>query len=171
MPNVLISPERASDIPMIHAVHAEAFETEAEARLVDQLRERADVFLSLVARFGDVVVGHILFTPVRLGDGGKAGLLGLAPMAVLPAFQRQGIGARLVEAGLAAARELGARGVVVLGDDRYYPRFGFRPAADFDLSNEFSAPARYFMALELAPEGLASASGQVRYHPVFSGPA
>lgn len=168
MTQIEISPERLSDIPMIHAVHAEAFETEAEARLVDRLRENADPFLSLVARFGDVVVGHILFTPVRLAERGKAGLLGLAPMAVLPAFQGQGVGGRLVEQGLAAARDLGARGVVVLGHADYYPRFGFRPASDFGLSNEFRAPAENFMAIELKPAGLDAASGPVRYHPAFS---
>lgn len=168
MTHVSIAPERPLDIPMIRALHTEAFETGAEARLVDRLREDADPFLSLVARFGDVVVGHILFTPARLANRGKAGLLGLAPMAVLPAFQRRGIGGQLVEQGLAGARELGARGVVVLGDNNYYPRFGFRPAAEFDLSNEFSAPARYFMALELVPDGLTDASGQVCYHRAFS---
>ncbi|RFF30699.1 GNAT family N-acetyltransferase [Wenzhouxiangella sediminis] len=171
MTKIEISTERASDIPMIHAVHSEAFETEAEARLVDRLRQSADPFLSLVARFGDVVVGHILFTPVHLADRGKAGLLGLAPMAVLPAFQGQGIGGQLIERGLAAARELGARGVVVLGHAAYYPRFGFRPASEFGLSNEFRAPAENFMALELVPDGLSAASGQVRYHAAFSGSA
>jgi putative acetyltransferase len=168
MTKIEISPEKRTDIPMIHAVHAEAFETEAEARLVDRLRDGADPFLSLVARFGDVVVGHILFTPVQLADRGKAGLLGLAPMAVLPAFQGQGIGGQLIEQGLAAARELGARGVVVLGHADYYPKFGFRPAADFGLTNEFRAPAENFMALELVPGGLSAASGQVRYHAAFS---
>jgi putative acetyltransferase len=168
MTQIEISPERPADIPMIHAVHAEAFETEAEARLVDRLRDQADPFLSLVARFGDVVVGHILFTPVRLAERGKAGLLGLAPMAVLPAFQGQGVGTRLVEEGLAAARDLGARGVVVLGHTDYYPRFGFRPASDFGLSNEFRAPAENFMAIELVEDGLASADGLVRYDRAFS---
>lgn len=168
MSNVVISTERPSDVPMIHAVHAEAFDTEAEARLVDRLRQRADPFLSLVAHLGDVVVGHVLFTPVQLADREKAGLLGLAPMAVLPAFQRQGVGGALVEQGLAAARELGARGVVVLGHHDYYPRFGFRPAAEFGLWNEFGAPAEYFMALELASGGLAEAAGLIRYDSAFS---
>ncbi|WP_376694932.1 GNAT family N-acetyltransferase [Wenzhouxiangella sp. EGI_FJ10305] len=168
MTDVVIARERASDIPMIHAVHAEAFETDAEARLVDRLREQAEPFLSLVARFGDVVVGHVLFTPARLAGKGKAGLLGLAPMAVLPAFQRRGIGGRLIEQGLSAARDLGARGVVVLGHADYYPKFGFQPAAEFDLSNEFGAPAENFMALELVPGGLAEVSGRVHYHPAFS---
>jgi putative acetyltransferase len=113
-------------------------------------------------------VGHILFTPVHLADRGKAGLLGLAPMAVLPAFQGQGIGGQLIEQGLAAARELGACGVIVLGHADYYPKFGFRPAADFGLTNEFRAPAENFMALELVPGGLSAASGQVRYHAAFS---
>jgi putative acetyltransferase len=168
MTQIEIAPERVSDIPMIHAVNLEAFGGEAEARLVDRLRGEIEPFLSLVARFGDVVVGHILFTPVQLAGRGKAGLLGLAPMAVLPAFQGQGIGGRLVEAGLAAARELGGRGVVVLGHADYYPKFGFRPAAEFGLSNEFRAPAANFMALELRPDGLQAASGEVRYHPAFS---
>lgn len=167
MTEVAVAAERAADVPMIHAVHAQAFGGDAEARLVDRLRERAEPFLSLVARSGDIVVGHILFTPVRPVDSGRAGLLGLAPMAVLPAFQRRGIGAKLVEAGLDAARELGARGVVVLGHADYYPRFGFRPAAEYGLSNDFGAPADNFMALELMPEGLGRASGTVRYHRVF----
>lgn len=168
MTQIEISPERPCDIPMIHAVHAEAFGTDAEARLVDRLRGQADPFLSLVARSGDVVVGHILLTPVRLADQGKAGLLGLGPMAVLPAFKRRGIGGQLIEQAVACARELGARGIVVLGHAGYYPRFGFRPAAEFGLANEFRAPAENFMALELVPGGLDKASGRVDYHPAFS---
>ena len=168
MTEVVVEAERGSDHGMIRAVHGEAFGGASEARLVDTLREQASPFVSLVARFGDVVVGHLLLTPVQLAARGKAGLLGLAPMAVLPAFQRSGIGGRLVDAGLERARALGARGVVVLGHADYYPRFGFRPAADFGLRNEFGAAAEHFMAIELLPGGLDAASGTVRYHPAFS---
>lgn len=168
MQNVVIAAEQAADIPMIHAVNAEAFETDAEAKLVDRLRGEASPFVSLVARVGDVVVGHILFTPVRLADRGKAGLLGLGPMSVLPAFQRQRIGQRLVESGLEACRDIGARAVVVIGHADYYPRFGFERASAHGLSNEFKAPEEAFMVLELEPGTLAGLSGLVHYHPAFS---
>ncbi|MGH8638095.1 MAG: GNAT family N-acetyltransferase, partial [Burkholderiales bacterium] len=95
--------------------------------------------------------------------------LGLGPMAVIPYLQRQGIGTRLVRAGLDECSRLGYRAVVVVGHPEFYPRFGFVPARTFGLRSEFDVPDEVFMAVELIPGALASAAGTVRYVPEFGG--
>jgi len=96
-------------------------------------------------------------------------LLGLAPMAVEPDSQKQGIGGRLVREGLALCRTAGADGVVVLGHAEYYPRFGFATAQRFGLRCEYDVPADAFMAIELHHRSLVGVSGLVRYHAAFAG--
>lgn len=93
--------------------------------------------------------------------------MGLAPMAVLPERQRQGVGTQLVREGLDACRRQGTDAAVVLGHPDYYPRFGFRPAAQFRLRCAFDAPDEAFMALELTKGALHEANGTVAYHPLF----
>jgi putative acetyltransferase len=93
--------------------------------------------------------------------------MGLAPMAVLPACQRRGIGSALVRAGLDTCAQRGVGAVVVLGHATYYPRFGFEPASRFGITTEHDAPDEAFMALELLPGLLVGRAGQIRYHPVF----
>ncbi|MEL6616594.1 MAG: N-acetyltransferase, partial [Bacteroidota bacterium] len=132
-----------------------------------RLRERAEPYLALVAEDGGEVVGHIAFTPVTVE--GASGVMGLAPMAVAPGRQRQGIGSALVRAGLDACREAEATAVVVLGHPDYYPRFGFAPARTFGLSDAYGAPPEAFLALEIAPGALDAASGVVHYHDAFAG--
>ena len=95
-------------------------------------------------------------------------ILGLAPTAVRPDRQRQGIGSQLVRAGLDAARKTGAAAVVVVGHARFYPRFGFVPASRFGLTCEYDVPDEVFMALELVPGFLAGPGGLVQYHPAFA---
>ena len=114
----------------------------------------------------DVVVGHILFShlPIQTAGGAILHAAALAPMAVLPAHQRAGIGAALVRAGLEACAEGDARAVVVLGHPDYYPRFGFSAEAARALQAPFSGPA--FMALELLP-GALRGGGAVRYARAF----
>jgi putative acetyltransferase len=149
-------------------VNLTAFKTSAEANLVDLLRQQAQPNVSLVADDRGVIVGHILFTPVTLTDRPELRIIGLAPMAVVPAGQRQGIGSALVREGLDRCRQLGFGAVVVLGHVEYYPRFGFSPAARFGLSCEYDVPEDVFMALELAPGFLTGKAGTIRYHPAFS---
>ena len=163
-----IRPEQASDVEAIHRLNGAAFETDAEAKLVDRLRTGAQPFLSLVATENNSIVGHILFTPVSAEKESGARILGLAPMAVNPQRQNQGIGSALVLAGLDAARELGYQAVVVLGHPAFYPRFGFKPADSFHIHSEYEVPADVFMALELEPGSLAKTTGLVKYHPAFA---
>lgn len=158
--------EEPRDEAAVRLVHQSAFPTSAEADLVDALRPRARPLVSLVAEADGRVAGHILFSPVEIP--GLSGLgLGLAPMAVEPQLQRRGLGSALVREGLEACRRLGARAVVVLGHRDYYPRFGFWPAAGFDLACEYDVSPEHFMALELVPGALGPCTGVVCYHEAF----
>ena len=97
---------------------------------MNRLRVVADPYLSWVACVGSDLVGHVLFTPIAIrSEEGVSSGMGLAPLAVSPAWQRRGVGSALVRAGLDACRRASQRVVVVLGDPRYYGRFGFEPAA------------------------------------------
>ncbi|HUR53283.1 MAG TPA: N-acetyltransferase [Gemmataceae bacterium] len=163
-----VRPEAAADAPAIFAVHAAAFPTDAEARLVDRLRSRADGYLGFVAEVGDEVVGHVVFSPVSVVDPDYPHRgLGLAPVGVLPAHQRRGIGGALIREGLAACRSAGWPFVVVLGHSEYYPRFGFRRAGDVGLWDEYDG-GDAFMVIELMPGGLPSDGGLVKYGPDFA---
>lgn len=164
-----IRAERAEDIDAIRAVNAAAFDGPNEAALVDALREAAAPFLSLVADDGGEIVGHICFTPVEVErpDGAIVVVAGLAPMAVRPDRQNQGIGSRLVEAGLDECRRAVFPAVVVLGHPAYYPRFGFEPAAPRGLRSDYDVPDPVFMVLELVRGGAAALQGVAHYHPVF----
>jgi putative acetyltransferase len=164
----LIREERVDDIPAVRDVNLRAFDTPLEANLVDALRRQADPIVSLVAAEADAIVGHILFSPVTLLLQPFVRVMGLAPMAVMPERQRQGIGSALVREGLTACQRLGAVAVVVLGHAHYYPRFGFVAASSYGLASEYDVPKDVFMALEVTPGGLRGVSGTIRYHPGFA---
>ncbi len=162
-----IRPEQLADIAAIHAVHVAAFPTDAEARLVDRLRDSGSARLSLVAEVAGQIVGHVLFSPVTVGGKSVAGAQGLAPVAVVPSRQRQGIGGALIRGGLDACRQLGCGFVVLLGHPEYYPRFGFQRASTFGLTSEYAADEA-FMVLELRPLAIPAGGGPVRYRPEFA---
>lgn len=164
----MIRAEHPADIESIYQVNAIAFGRQNEAELVDRLR-RLPHTLSLVAVAGDAIVGHIFFSPVTLeeGDAENRLLLGLGPVAVLPEYQRQGIGSQLVRQGLAHCRALGSGAIVVLGNPQFYARFGFIPAEEKHLRCEYTVPEGAFRVLELEPGALAGHRGLVRYRPEF----
>lgn len=163
-----IRSERPEDIPGIRNVNESAFETAAEAGLVDALREQARPIVSLVAIENDAVVGHILFSPATLSSQPEMQIMGLAPLAIVPARQKQGIGSELVRRGLEECRLLGFVAVVVLGHAAYYPKFGFASASRFGLVSEYDVPDDVFMALELETGVLSGKPGTIRYHPAFA---
>jgi putative acetyltransferase len=165
---VKIRPEQPGDVAAIDAVNRAAFNQPNEATLVVLLREQASPLVSLVAETDGELVGHVLLSPVTLTGHADATIMGLAPMAVVPAMQRRGIGSLLIRAGLDACARLGCVAVVVLGHAQYYPRFGFRPASAFGLRSEYDVPDEVFMALELVPGRLTGTSGTIRYHAAFA---
>ena len=116
---MLVREEQERDQAEVHAVNLAAFDSPMEARLVDRLRKEARPVISLVAVEGERVVGHILFSPVVLSEYDYLRIMGLAPMAVAPEYQRNGIGSALVRAGLKRCEELGYGAVVVLGYPEY----------------------------------------------------
>ncbi len=165
---VTIRPERVEDASRVRLVNELAFGQPAEADLIERLRRACTDALSLVAEEGDVV-GHILFTPVAVEGAGKRALgMGLAPMAVLPDRQRQGIGAQLVKRGLDILRERGCPFVVVVGHPEYYPRFGFEPASAHGLASQWEGvPDAAFMVLVLDEQTMAGVSGVAMYREEF----
>ena len=165
---MLIRAEKENDQDAVFAVNASAFETQAEATLVDVLREQAQPIVSLVAENQGNVVGHIMFSPIILSENPDLKVMGLAPMAVAPEHQRKGIGSALVRAGLEQCRHLGFVAVVVVGHTEYYPRFGFSPSSRFGIDSEYEVPEEVFMAMELEPEALSGKPGRVKYHNAFS---
>ncbi len=167
---MIIRTEQPQDIPAVHTVEREAFGRDAEANLVDQIRLHEKVTLSLVAldEENGAVLGHVLFTPVSIhSEGGDYPALGMGPVAVAPSRQRQGIGSRLIRAGLEMLRQSGHARVVVEGSPVYYARFGFQNADHFGLRCQFNPPPGCFMILELQPEALGGRTGTVYYLSEF----
>jgi putative acetyltransferase len=160
--------EQPRDRTQVFEVNRAAFGRPDEALLVDRLRETAGVLISLVAVEADQVVGHILFTPVQVASETPFDAMALGPMAVLPGYQRRGIGSRLVRSGLDACREAGHSVVFVLGHPRFYPRFGFTPAGAVGIAWEHPAPEDAFMVIELTPGALGGRTGIVKYLPEFT---
>ncbi|KIX46459.1 GCN5 family acetyltransferase [Burkholderia pseudomallei] len=164
---VTLRGERAGDAAALARVIVAAFADEPqggqfERRIVDALRADGRLSVSLVAVRDGRLVGHVAFSPVAIGAGGE-GWHGLAPLAVWPGCQRQGIGAALVRAGLDVLRRAGARGCVVLGEPAYYARFGFGPAGDIVFPQ---APPDALMALPFG-EHAPCPAGELRYHASF----
>ena len=165
---MIIRAETSEDRESVHRVNELAFPTPSEADLVDALREKAHPYISLVAIAEDQVVGHIFFSPVTIeSEPGAFTAMGLAPMAVLPEYQRQGIGSLLVREGLSECQRIGHDVVVVLGHSSYYPRFGFVPASSKRLRSEYDVRDEVFMVAELTPGALRGRTGLVKYHPEF----
>ena len=158
--------ETASDHEAVSRVVTLAFGRENVARLVDALRDAGRVLLSLVAEDNGAIVGHIMFSRMTIDSGPITHpAVCLSPLGVIPTRQGQGIGGRLIQAGLAELRDAGHGAVFLLGHPSYYPRFGFRPARDFGVHYQDDRDA--FMAIELYPGSLATASGAAHFAPEF----
>jgi putative acetyltransferase len=166
-----IRPAEARDMDAILEINARAFGQPGEGQLVKALWNRVHPSISLVAELEDRLVGHILFSPVWVEGPEPAGTrfraIALGPMSVDPPHQNRGIGSALVRAGLEACRSERELVVFVLGHPRYYPRFGFRPAASQGIGCEFPVPDDVFLVQELEPGALGGRTGTVRYHPEF----
>jgi len=125
--------------------------------------------LSLVAVLDENIVGHILFSKIKILGEQTTETLSLAPLAVVPTFQGKGIGGSLVRKGLSVALGLGFFSVIVLGHSEYYPRFGFRKASEWNIKCPFEAPDEAFLAIALVEGALSGSSGTVAYPKEFDG--
>jgi putative acetyltransferase len=166
---MLIRTEQLTDVPKIHAVNRAAFDGATEADIVDLLRSGVEHVISLVAEEDGEIIGHIMFSPVRLAGAADVAPMVLAPMAVTPQRQRAGIGSALVRAGLEECQRLRIDAVFVVGHPTYYPRFGFKPASSVGFTCEFEVPDDAFMVAELTAGVLDGKTGTVHFHPAFKG--
>lgn len=163
-----ITPESPSEYDAIREVVTAAFDGDFESALVDACRS-AGVFdpeLSLVATVSGAVVGHVCFTPVRIGETSSWDTaLVLAPLAVHPAHQGSGIGSQLVREGLERAAAKGYRVCVLHGDPAFYSQFGFQRADRHGIENPLETPPSEFLATQLDDGGLDAVGGRVHYPP------
>ena len=153
--------EQVVEQAFAHAEHTDHDEHNLVARL-----RGSEAFipeLSLVAEQDGRIVGHILFTRLKVGQTTQ---LALAPLAVHPDFQRQGIGGALIEEGHRIAAQLGYDYSILLGHPTYYPRFGYQPASRFGIQSPFDVPDENYMAFDLSGRH-PQMSGQVEYPPKF----
>lgn len=165
-----IHAETVKDYAAIYEINRLAFGQEDEGRLVNSIRQSASFIpeLSIVAFKNGRAVGHVLFSTISIETAKDTiPALALAPVAVLPEFQNQGIGSKLITYGLRECERLGHKIVVVVGHPTYYSRFGFSPAREKGLEAPFDVPDEAFMVLELVPGTLDGISGTVKYPPAF----
>jgi putative acetyltransferase len=161
-----IREERPDDAPAIREVNKRAFGQDQEGNIVDALRTNGAVSLSLVAAVNGRIVGHIMYSPITVGGVITGAALG--PMAVVPEYQRQGIGSKLVEAGNEKLQDVDCPFIIVLGHPNYYPRFGFRPASMYGIECEWAVPDDVFMLLVLDEAKMQGVSGLAKYRHEFS---
>jgi putative acetyltransferase len=164
--SVQIREECPGDVAVLRDLNKRAFGQDQEGNIVDALRSSGAVLLSLVATLNGQVVGHIMYSPVSVGN--EVTGAGLGPMAVLPEYQRQGIGSKLVEAGNRKLKDAGCPFIIVVGHPNYYPRFGFRSASAHGIQCEWDVPDDVFMLLVLNQTKMQGVSGLARYRHEFS---
>jgi putative acetyltransferase len=169
IPEIAVRLEAAADQLAVFRVNAAAFGREKEARLVDALRlsDASVPELSLVAEKNGVIVGYILFTKVEFTSNPDHRGLAIGPVSVAPDVQKLGIGGELIKTGIEKARKLGFDSVMLLGHPEYYPRFGFVPASNWNITTSYGAPNATF-ALELKQGALDHTAGEARYAKEFA---
>ena len=169
-PLISLREETPADVPAIRRVNELAFGQPQEAGIVDALRVSCEEFVSLVAECEGEVVGHILFTTATIEmTGGAVRGMGLAPLAVLPSHQRQGIGSALVRHGIGVLRERGCSFIIVVGHAEYYPRFGFERASGYGIRCQWDGvPDDAFMILLLDKCAMEGVTGVARYRDEFN---
>lgn len=163
---MIIRKEMESDVEAISEVTKAAFKNhprsnQTEQFIVNALRVAGALTISLVAEVDGKVVGHIAFSPVTISDGSH-NWYGIGPVSVLPEYQKQGIGKSLIRKGLSLLKDMGGKGCVLVGDPKYYERFGFRNLPDLVLNG---VPQEYFLAL---PFGKGKTQGVVVFHQGFT---
>ncbi len=173
--NLIIRQEQPKDYPLVSNLISAAFKNEphsdqTESLLVGRLR-KSEAFipeLSLVAELDGKIVGHILLTKIKIVNKGNSfESLALAPVSVLPAYQRKGIGRKLILEAHKIAKQLGYKSVALIGHENYYPKFGYKKASEFKITFPFEAPDENCMVFELFKNSLKNVKGMVEYPKEF----
>lgn len=167
--NITIRKEEGKDYSKVHEVNRLAFKQENESKLIEKIRKGENFIpdLSLVAEIDNKIVGHILFSKIKIVGGSVFESLALAPMAVIPELQKQGIGGKLIKNGIEKAKELGFDSLIVLGHKDYYRKFGFQKASKWNIRSPFEVPDEAFMAIGLTEKALEGKAGTVKYPDEF----
>lgn len=158
-----IRKEEERDFEEIKKINDISFGGEFEGKLVANLRAGKNFILSLVAEKDGKIIGHIMYSRIKIGGIDSTAL---APVCVIPEYQNMGIGSRLIEKSLEMLKNMGEKSVIVLGHDKYYPKFGFETASKYGIKCPYDVPDEAFMALELEKDSLKS--GMVEYGEEFS---
>ena len=158
-----IRKEEERDFEEIKKINDIAFGGEFESKLVANLRSGKNFILSLVAEKDGEIIGHIMYSRIKIDGIDSAAL---APVCVIPEYQNMGIGSRLIEKSLEMLKSMGEKSVIVLGHDKYYPKFGFETANKYGIKCPYDVPDEAFMALELEKDSLKS--GMVEYGEEFN---
>nr|QNO42528.1 hypothetical protein MMHALIEK_00003 [Methanosarcinales archaeon ANME-2c ERB4] len=168
--NTTIRKEEEKDHKQIYEVNKLAFQQENESKLIEKIRKSENFILelSIVAEIDNRIVGHILFSKIKIIGDSDYESLALAPMAVIPEFQKRGIGSELIKKGIDKAKELGFDSIIVLGHKEYYPKFGFQRASKWDMKCPFEVPDGVFMAIELTEKAFEGKAGTVKYPDEFN---
>jgi predicted N-acetyltransferase YhbS len=167
---IIIRQERPNDYEKVYEINKRAFNQENESELIKKIRKGQNHIpaLSLVAEIEGKLVGHILFSKIKIVGDLNYDSLALAPMAVIPEYQKKGIGSKLVAGGLKKAKKLGFNSIIVLGHKDYYTKFGFRRASRWGIKCPFEVPDDVFMAIELTINALDGKAGIVAYPDEFN---
>lgn len=174
--SLTIRKEKTKDFKTVFKLIERAFESEKmsdhrEQFLVERLR-KSEAFipeLSMVAEIGNKIVGHIILTKLKIkNEKNEFDSLALAPVSVLPEYQGKGIGGMLIKEAHKRAKELGHQSIVLLGHEKYYPKFGYKQADNFGIKLPFDVPKENCMAIELTQNGLDGVGGTVEYPKEFN---
>lgn len=173
---ISIREENQTDYNAVFQLITKAFENlplsdHREQFLVQRLRKSTAFIpeLSMVAEIKNKIVGHILLTKLKVKNGqDEFDSLALAPVSVLPEYQGKGIGGMLIQQAHKKAKELGYQSIILLGHEKYYPKFGYMQADNFGIEMPFDVPKENCMAIELIENGLEGISGTVEYPKEFS---
>lgn len=167
--DITIRKESENDYKYVYKVNKEAFLRDNESELVEKIRLGDNYIndLSLVAIVKNEIVGHIMLSKIEISGKENLDILTLAPMSVIPNYQKIGIGSKLIESAIEKAKELGYKAIIVLGHENYYPKFGFEVAALYDIYPPFDVPDDVFMIKILDKTIIDQLGGQVLYPKEF----
>ncbi|MFC2138353.1 GNAT family N-acetyltransferase [Bacteroidota bacterium] len=162
---IKIRKEKSSDFESIKYVNNQAFNQPQEGNVIDKIRNTDSNILSLVAEMDNKIVGHIFFSSVEIeGYSEIKDGMGLAPMAVLPEYQKQGIGEMLINEGITILKEKNVPFIIVLGHEHYYPKFGFEISSKYGIKCQWEGiPDEVFMVMILDKNKMKNVKGVAKY--------